>query len=97
MNAPAPHQGVTPGSTLTVSGTIISNMHSHTVQIQLFAHDHHNSATLASQTFHVDSAGKFSGTLAVPVHMPPRGTTMQLWVELVQKGGPSVSTILTAQ
>lgn len=97
MNAPAPHQGVTPGSTMIVSGTIISNMRRHTVQIQLFAHDHHNSAMLVSQTFHVDSAGKFSGTLTVPVHIPPRGTTMQLWVELLQKGGPSVSTTLTAQ
>jgi hypothetical protein len=84
--SPTANQTVTPGSTITVSGTVAKGFENQTLQVTLFSGDQKPSNVLRVQNFIVDRDGRFRGTFTEPSSLPPRGTKMQFWLELLEKG-----------
>lgn len=90
-------QEVQPGTRVMISGTVNKRFHHQvvTVQVSLFAHAHPDSLMLAQQDYSVNRKGQFSGLFPVPSkNLPARGAKMELWIELLAKGGPAVYTTL---
>lgn len=96
LTQPRVHE-VQPGTRVMISGTVNRRFHRQvvTVQVSLFAHAHPDSPMLAQKAYPVNGKGQFSGLFPIPSKaLPVRGAKMELWIELLAKGGPAVYTTL---
>lgn len=97
LASPVPNQTVQAGSEIMVSGTVGKGFEHQTLQVQLYSGNVKPLRIIQTKKIQVGSDGKFSGQFGIPNNLPSGGTKMQVVFELLMKGGPEVSTALSAK